>query len=171
MAVNFNPTITFGSARRGWTAGSISPQTKVADPPISANIGTSGNIPSNIMQAIGNLSAEQAFRNFLGQQVMQQPQPVVMFPPPNPADEIRAKTEQAQQQAAQNAALVAQRQLSIGNQQLLNYPMLAGGMAPMGFGAPRAAIQQRQFGLENQLAQANAAAFGAPRMSGWMGGF
>lgn len=170
MAVNFNPTLTFGSAQRGWTAGSIAPKSTITGP--VANIPMSGNnIPANILQAVGNLSTEQAFRNFLGQQVMQQPQPVVMFPPPNPADEIRAKTEQAQQQAAQNAALVAQRQLSIGNQQLLNYPMLAGGMAPMGFGAPRAALQQRQFGLENQLAQANAAAFGAPRMSGWTGGF
>lgn len=172
MAINL--TRTYPTS--GWTAGSIAP--RQLSPAITGpgmNIPMSGNIPANIMQAIGNLSADQAFRQFLGQQVMgqQQQQPQFMFPPPNPADEIRAKTEQARQQAAQVAASNAMRQLGFNQQQISNFPALAGGIAPMGMGAQRAALQQNQFSLENQLAAANAAAWGTPqpqanRFSGWV---
>lgn len=168
MAVNYS-RVTQGSAQRGWTAGSIAPRATDTRGPI-ANIGTSGNIPSNILQAIGNLSAEQAFRNLFsgGGGVTQTIAPPAPMLSSNPAVAL----QEAQQKAAADSAARAQQQLSLVNQNLLNFPALMGGIAPMGMGAPRAAMQQQQFGLENQIAAANAAAFAAaPRMSGWVGGF
>lgn len=119
----------------------------------------SGNVPSNILQAVGNLSAEQAFRNFLSTQLMGSPaQPQIIMAPSaiDPASALQAQTAQAQQ-----AANVAnQVQLARVGQQLASQPVLFGGISPMGMGAQRAALQQQQFGLE------------MPRMmSGWTGGF
>lgn len=172
MAVNFS-RVTQGSAQRGWTAGSIAPRVSNMRGPF-ASIGTSGNIPSNIMQAIGNLSAEQAFRQFLGSQVV--PQTMMQAPVlsgVNPAAALQAGT--AQQAAARRAADQTAQQLSLVNQNLLNFPSLMGGIAPMGM-TGRANLQQQQFDLQNQLAAANAAAFAnqatSPRaLSGWVGGF
>lgn len=155
MAVN-STNVTFGNASRGWTAGSIAPQTR-ANAPV-ANIPMSGNVPSNILQAVGNLSAEQAFRNFLSTQLMGGgvAQPQIMMAPPavNPASALQAQNIQAQQAA--NAA--NQVQLARVNEQLAAQPVLFGGISPMGMGAQRAALQSQQFNLE-------------PRLSGWFGGF
>lgn len=192
MAVNYS-NVTFGSPVRGWTAGSIAPAPRaaVADtrnlPPADtrnvtadtrgpvANIGTSGNIPTNIMQAIGNLTAQQAFQNFLSGSPSATPQAAGFSPQVvNYIDQaaiLRAQNEAARQQAAQAAASSINWQLSGINQSLKNLPTQFGGILPMGMGAERAALQQQQFGLENQLAMANAGAFGIPRMSGWVGGF
>lgn len=160
MAVNFT-AVTQGSPIRGWTAGSISPRPQITGP--VANIGTSGNIPSNILQAIGNLNAEQAFRQFLGNQIfgsaMSAPaatMPMVV----NPADALQAQSAQAQRQAEQRAATNAAQQLSLVNQNLLNYPTGFGGISPMGLGAPRAALQQQQFNLQSMLSA-------SPKISGW----
>lgn len=169
MAINLT-RVTQGNAQRGWTAGSIAPaSTGFAG--FAANVPTSGNIPANIMQAIGNLSAQQAFQQFLGSAPGQQQQPIVIAPASDPAAELRAQTEQARQRAAVSAAATAQHQLSRILPQINNFQTGFGGIAPMGLGAERAALQQQQFGLENQLALANAAAWGTPRMSGWVGGF
>lgn len=169
MAVNYS-RVTQGSAQRGWTAGSIAPRaTEPMRGPV-ANVGMSGNIPSNIMQAIGNLSAQQAFQQFLGSAPGQQQQPIIVAPAPDPAAMLRAQIEQAQQKAAESAAATAKYQLSRIMPQIGNFQTGFGGIAPMGTGAGRAALQQQQFGLENQLALANAAAWGVPRMSGWVGG-
>lgn len=174
MAVNYS-RVTQGSAQRGWTAGSIAPRATDTRGPI-ANIRTSGNIPSNIMQAIGNLSAQQAFQSFLtgmpgsGGQQQQPGAPQVVFNVDQAAIQ-RAEVEKARQRAAQAAAGSAGWQLSGINQSLLNLPTQFGGILPMGMGAERAALQQQQFGLENQLAMANAAAFATPRVNGWVGGF
>lgn len=169
MAINLN-RVSFGNAQRGWTAGSIAPRAPISGP--VANIGTSGNIPSNILQAIGNLNAEQAFRNFMSGQVMnQQPSVVLAPPPPNEADLIRAKLEQERQQNLSNTASLLGQSINRVSQRLSNQPTLFGGIMPMGMGAERAGLQQQQFDLSNQLAATNAAMFGTPRTSGWVGGF
>lgn len=167
MAINLT-RVTQGNTR-GWTAGSIAPRAPISGP--VANIGTSGNIPANIMQAIGNLSAQQAFQQFLGSAPGQQQQPTILTPAPDPAAMIRAQTEQARQKSAASDAATAQYQLSRIMPQIYNFQSGFGGIAPMGMGAPRAALQQRQFDLENQIAFANAAAYGVPQMSGWVGGY
>lgn len=171
MAVNFS-NVTYGSAPRGWTAGSISPQVPISGTPI-ANIPTSGNIPSNILQAIGNLNAQQAFRQFLTGMNVPQPQaaPVMTMAAPDPAALLRAQTAAAQQRAAENAARVAQRDIAKISAQINAIPVGIGGITPMGgvSGAQRAGLIQNRFDLQNQLATANSAAFGIPRMSGWMG--
>lgn len=170
MAINLT-RVTQGNTR-GWTAGSIAPRAPISGP--VANIGTSGNIPSNILQAIGNLSAEQAFRQFLGNQVA--PQMMLqapVLPGINPATALQTGT--AQQAAARRTADQTAQQLSLVNQNLLNFPSLMGGISPMGM-TGRATLQQQQFDLQNQLAANNAAAFAtqatSPRaLSGWVGGF
>lgn len=165
MPINFN-NVTFGNAQRGWTAGSIAPRAPISGP--VSNVPMSGNIPIGVMQAIGNLSAEQAFRNFLSGQVMN-PTPIMMSPPPaaapNPADALRMQ----QQRTASNASSMLGQSINRVQQQLALQPVLFGGISPMGMGSQRAGLQQQQFSLENQLAAANAAAFGAPQTSGWVG--
>lgn len=169
MPINLT-RVTQGNTR-GWTAGSIAPRPPISGP--VANIGTSGNIPSNILQAIGNLSAEQAFRQFLGNQVA--PQMMIQAPAlANPATALQPGIA-AQQAAARRTADQTAQQLSLVNQNLLNFPSLMGGIAPMGM-TGRATLQQQQFDLQNQLAANSAAAFAtqatSPRaLSGWVGGF
>lgn len=171
MAINFS-RVTFGDAPRGWTAGSISPRAPITGP--VSNISTSGNIPSNILQAIGNLSAQQAFRQMLSGPSMSPPQsgPIVA-PAPDPVALLQARTANAQQQAAQRAAQGLQWNLANVAAQINAIPTGAGGIAPMGgvAGAQRAGLLQNQFNLQNQLASANNASFGVPRMSGWQGGY
>jgi hypothetical protein len=169
MAVNFT-NVTYGSAPRGWTAGSISPRAPITGP--IANIPTSGNIPSNILQAIGNLNAQQAFRQFLTGMNVPQPQAApVMTVASDPAALLRAQTADAQQKAAAAEAQRVQRALANIGAQINAIPTGFGGITPMGgvAGAERANLMQNRFDLQNQLATANSAAFGVPRMSGWMG--
>lgn len=159
MAVNFT-NVTRGNATRGWTGASIAPQVR-ANAPVG-NIPMSGNVPSNILQAVGNLSAEQAFRNFLSNQLMGAPaQPqVIIAPSIDPSAALQAQNIQTQQRASQANNAANQAELARVGQQLAAQPLFFGGISPMGMGAQRAALQQQQFGLE------------MPRMlNGWMGGF
>lgn len=160
MAVNFT-NVTRGNAARGWTAASIAPQVRANSP--VGNIPMSGNVPSNILQAVGNLSAEQAFRNFLSTQLMgvgSAPPQVIIAPSIDPSAALQAQNIQAQQRASQADNAANQAQLARVGQQLAAQPLFLGGISPMGLGAQRAALQQQQFGLE------------MPRMlNGWMGGF
>lgn len=171
MAVNFS-RVTFGDAPRGWTAGSIAPRAPIAGP--VANISTSGNIPANILQAIGNLNAQQAFRQLLGGPGVTPPQAAqVMAPAPDPVALLQARTASARQQAAERAAQGLQWNLANVASQINAIPTGAGGITPMGgvAGAQRANLLQNQFNLQNQLATANNVAFGMPRTSGWQGGY
>lgn len=169
MAINLS-RVTFGSAPRGWTAGSISPQASITGP--VANISTSGNIPANILQAIGNLNAQQAFRQFLRMAAPQAQFAPTAPPAPDPVALLQAQTANAQQRAAERAAQGLQWNLAKIGSQINAIPTGFGGIAPMGgvAGAQRAGLLQNQFDLQNQLAAANNAAFGVPRTSGWQGG-
>lgn len=169
MAINLT-NVTFGNAQRGWTSGSISPRAPVSGP--VANIPTSGNIPSNILQAVGNLQGEQAFRNFLSNLVVPQggmmPQPAMIQS--DPAELVRAETERARQQAAIDTARATQWDLSGINQAITRVPTGFGGIGMMG-DSTRYDLQNQQLRLRPQVAALNAAAFGGPRYSGWTGGF
>lgn len=160
MAINLD-RVTFGNAQRGWTAGSIAPRAPISGP--IANVGTSGNIPANILQAVGNLSAEQAFRNFLSGQVMNQQPQAAPAPSIDVSAILQAQNVAAQQNAAQRMTQGIQWNLANVNQQLNTLPTGFGGISPMG-SATRANLQNQQFALENQLGA-------APRISGWLGGF
>lgn len=170
MAVN-TTNVTFGNAQRGWTSGSISPKAPVSGPisgPV-ANIPTSGNIPSNILQAVGNLQGEQAFRNFLSNLIVPQQQstaPPMILAAPN----IAGQTAAAQQKAAQSAAAAIQWDLAGINQAISRVPTGFGGIGAMG-DSTRYDLQNRQLALRPQLAAANSAAWGVPQMSGWGSGF
>lgn len=159
MAINLT-NVTFGNAQRGWTSGSISPKAPVSGPmpgPV-ANIPTSGNIPSNILQAVGNLQGEQAFRNFLSNLIVPQGalsgQPTIQ-PAPDEAARIQAETERARQRDASAQAQAAANSMNVINWGLGNVPTGFGGISLMG--------DSSRYNLQNQ-------ALGL-RRTGWMGGF
>lgn len=90
----------------------------------------------------------------------------------NPADIIRAQTQQAQQTAAERAAASTQWNLDKLRGQLGAIPTGFGGMAMGGLGPQRAELQQRIFGLEGTLGRQQAAAFGQPiSPMGWSNTF
>jgi len=149
------PSGLSGLQAGGATRGILRPG--VAGSAVIPPMNTTNNLIPPIVQGALNpfLSAVSGLQNQWKQAVA--PTQALTVNVQNPYDELRAKTLANQQKSAQGAVQSSQWQIDEVQRQLNALPTIGADA-----GAKRGALQDRLFGLQNTLSQAQQFSWGAP---------